>query len=131
MTDPQIMDDGSCTAELENRATGEKRIITFDPLLLLLTCEELEDKHKLPVSESGKRIATVAFVTELCRALHDIGIAGCTPTLAIRLWQSTSDAVTALKKNTSETPSYASGTGSTPPSSPPTPSSASTPTSTG
>lgn len=111
MTTPvEFMDDGQVTVEIVSRNTGEKRQITYDPLLLLLTCEELEAKHQLPKASNGERTATVAFVVELAQSLADIGIVGCTPNLAVKLWQATSQAVDTVKKNTAETQSSPFGT---------------------
>lgn len=89
-----------------------------DILLLKLTCEACEMAHGLKETKSAdgtyKVVATPAFLIDLAKRLQDIGLKGCSATVACQLWQQSSAIISDLKKNTSEPPSSPSGSTSRP-----------------
>jgi hypothetical protein len=73
---------------------------TVDSWILRLTCEYLEEKHKLPETDDGQIHATPEFLRDLAAELQ-IDVPGCTPTMALKLWQVSHEAISTLKKNLS------------------------------
>lgn len=103
------LDDGQLHFKIRNRGTGEETDHSIDVLLLRLTCEECEATHHLQTNERGEYIATAAFLNDLAGRLAAMGVADCTPSVALQLWSVSVREIEALKKNTSEQPSAPSG----------------------
>lgn len=112
------LDDGQLHFKVRNRGTGEETAHSIDVLLLRLTCEECEAGHNLQVNDRGQYIATAAFLTDLAARLDGMGVAGCTPSIALQLWSASVREIESLKKNTSGTPSLHSGSESSQPAEP-------------
>lgn len=93
------INDGQLTLRVK-RAEGEETRHVVDLLLLKLTCEQCEERHKL-TEKDGRLSPTPEFLTELAAMLSGIGLERCTPTLAWQAWVAASDAMAMLKKSMS------------------------------
>ncbi|MGH8743516.1 MAG: hypothetical protein ACREUY_04480 [Burkholderiales bacterium] len=109
MPAPLEFDDGLLRFTLNNRETGEATKHTLDVLLLRLTCEEAETLHNLPLNDSGAYKPTAAFLADLAKRIEELGVPGCTASVAYQLWVASATEIESLKKNTSETPNLHSG----------------------
>ncbi|MEX2176188.1 MAG: hypothetical protein WD872_17635 [Pirellulaceae bacterium] len=96
------------------RIGGQEQEHAVDVLCLRLTCEECEDAHRLPEDAEGRLKPTSAFLRELAGRFEELGVTGCTPSIAYQLWLAAPGVLGDLKKNTSETPSAPTGSESTP-----------------
>ena len=112
------LDSGALCFTLADKKTGEQKECSVDVYLLAIVCEECVEEHKLAIVE-GQYKTTSAFLRDLTERLIDLGVDGCTPTVALALWNRSGQEVERLKKNTSPTPTSDSGTALTPPASTP------------
>jgi hypothetical protein len=106
-----LPDDGLLQVTFR-KSDGSAFEFADDLLMLRLTCEELEAKHKL-AETGGILYATADFLTDLTARLarrHE----GLTPTMAAHVWRLTAEAFRAEKKSTKPPPSSHSGMESTP-----------------
>jgi len=108
----QPLDDGTLRFKVKAQ-DGTERDHAIDVLILKLACTEAVDKHKLAV-RNDLYVPTVDFLDDLKRRLIELGIEGCTPSIAFQLWQASAAGIEFLKKNTSETPPSDSGSSETP-----------------
>jgi len=72
--------------------------IEMDPLLVKLSAEELERKHRLEIID-GRYQPTAQFAKDLCTSLVEIGYE-CTPAIAMRAWVVCADYFADLQKKT-------------------------------
>lgn len=105
------LSDGALQVEIQKR-DGATVVSEIDIILLQLACEEVEEVHKLPLDANGNMRPTAQFLKDLSDKLSALGVLGCTPSVAVGLWSAASKGITELKKNTDETQSLLSGTGS-------------------
>lgn len=81
---------------IEVKVQGGKldgKTLTFDPLIVKLTAEGLEAKHKLE-EQDGRIIPTADFAAELADSL------GCTPIVALHVWAKAAEYFYAVQKKT-------------------------------
>ena len=106
------LDNGALRFTLKDE-NGVETAHTIDAYLLALTCEETVDEHKLAIV-GGQYKTTSAFIRDLADRLVELGVPGCTPTVAVALWNRSGQEIERLKKNTSTTQTSVSGTDQTP-----------------
>ena len=82
--DKSILDSGELTFRVR-AADGTVTDHKMDLLRLKLTCEECESTHGLEIVD-GKIQPTAAFVADLAGRLDEMGVCGCTGTVAWQIW---------------------------------------------
>lgn len=89
------------TGEIVFRVQREEGYVDhkIDILTLKLTCEECEKAHSIE-AVNDRLQPTAAFLVDLAGRLEEMGVCGCTPTIAWQMWISASDAMTKLKNST-------------------------------
>ena len=94
------------TGEILFKVQREDAIVEHrvDLLELKLTCEECEKSHTLAVDAENRMQPTAAFLRDLSGRLEQIGVCGCTPTIAYKMWISAAEAMAELKNAISGTP---------------------------
>lgn len=96
----ETIDDGQFSVRISGGPLDGK-LVAIDLLQAELACEAVESKHK---SYEQGWIATPPFLADMAIAFQEIGVQGCTPTVAYRLWHITREKYVAIKKNTPPTP---------------------------
>lgn len=82
------------------RSEGETQH-ELDLLVVKLTCEQCENRHALERTKDDRVVPTPEFLQDLASALTELGLEGCTPTLAWQVWIAVGNAIGELKKNMS------------------------------
>lgn len=103
---PNYLADGLIKIGINDLQGNRLRDICVDTLVLKLLCEECELANGIKPGDKP----TSTFLQDLAKRIRETGLdADCSATVAYQLWHAASEAISILKKNTSETLSLPSG----------------------
>lgn len=108
-----VFDDGLLHFQVK-AADGQLRDHAIDILALKLACDECVEANRLPEDDKGRLKPTSAFMRDLANKIGELGVEGCTQSVAYALWIAATEGIETLKKNMSETPTSDSGSSETP-----------------